>query len=352
MRFKKLLISTISVLVALFVLTSCSFVINGGDRLDAPDVYFDSNRNMVYWETVSGADKYCVKTVSGDTVNTAYVYTSFYGIDNFDIGVYKISVKAISDDVKDTSSGYSKEITVTVTESGIESSSSEFNTTEELINEITETVIKANFTVKLKSSKVFVGMYVEKSTISQGSGVIYKKDVYHNYYLLTNNHVIYSDTVTYNTFEYTVTDCYGEDYKADIVYCNADYDLAVLKFSATETYPVLSMSTSDASVGNKVITLGQPEGQINAITFGRVQGYTVTPITVDSDAKKSNVTFEVLKHDAPIKSGSSGSVLINRNLEIVGINYASGTDKDDNFLNAYAIPITKVREFLAIKNLA
>jgi S1-C subfamily serine protease len=44
--------------------------------------------------------------------------------------------------------------------------------------------------------------------------------------------------------------------------------------------------------------------------------------------------------------GASGSVLLNMDMELVGINYAVGTNADGQFVCAYAVSVSKVREYL------
>ena len=66
----------------------------------------------------------------------------------------------------------------------------------------------------------------------------------------------------------------------------------------------------------------------------------------------SNVKFEVYRHDAPINSGSSGGAILDYNYNIIGINYASSTDANGKFLNAFAVPIEKVKEFLLAKSVS
>ena len=55
----------------------------------------------------------------------------------------------------------------------------------------------------------------------------------------------------------------------------------------------------------------------------------------------SNVTFEVVYHNAFINNGSSGGPLLDANLRVVGVNYAGNSSGI-----GYAIPAVKVNEFL------
>ena len=52
----------------------------------------------------------------------------------------------------------------------------------------------------------------------------------------------------------------------------------------------------------------------------------------------------VIRHTAQIASGSSGGPLLSDALTLVGINFAG--EKGDGFHNGYAIPLSKIKEFL------
>ena len=69
-----------------------------------------------------------------------------------------------------------------------------------------------------------------------GESIMYEEYVY---YILTNNHVIYKHTSSFNHFDYTVRDCYGQVYSAEVVTLDPDYDLAVVKFKSNKKFKVL-----------------------------------------------------------------------------------------------------------------
>ena len=61
----------------------------------------------------------------------------------------------------------------------------------------------------------------------------------------------------------------------------------------------------------------------------------------------SNVTFNVIVHSAYINSGSSGGALVDENLKLVGINFASASiESTSKYLYTYAIPASKAKEFI------
>lgn len=194
-------------------------------------------------------------------------------------------------------------------------------------------------------SVVLVKKVVTGSTGSTtGSGVIFMEDNLY-YYVLTNNHVVYysgSSSVTY-----TVSDYYGNNYSATKTVYSSDYDLAVVRFRKTSVIlEVIELSTENPPINSKLAVLGYPSFQINAITLGVVKDYSAIVIE-SSNSDVINVNFHVLVSDAPVKSGSSGSLVINENYQLAGIVYAGNfTNSNDTSQFSFAIPVEKVLEFL------
>lgn len=233
---------------------------------------------------------------------------------------------------------------------------SEFNTDAELyeiINEISLEVVKANVLVIAKTSKV--SMWGGSSPVStgQGSGVIFSESSNGMYYYVLSNHHVAAPNAIYNNSQYTtsyiIQDYKGNEYTADKLFSSAGYDLAVLRFrkNPNALLKTLQIETVNPDPGKVVVAIGQPDGQSNTITFGQIITYSKITLT-DTPVDESNVTFDVINHDAPINSGSSGGVLLNSSLHIVGINYAGSHDDYDNFVRAYAIPVEKVIEYLTL----
>ena len=181
------------------------------------------------------------------------------------------------------------------------------------------------------------------STTSQGSGVIFKQESGY-FYILTNCHVAVIKN-GYSKQSLVVEDYQGKQFAGELVFePDPAYDLACIRFKPTTqatNAKVLALANSSAEVGDDVIALGAPNGQTNALSFGKFTGYDTATLS-KTEEYLSNVKFEVIKHTAYINNGSSGGPLINSNLKIVGINYAGVED------NSYglAIPLDKINEFL------
>ena len=183
----------------------------------------------------------------------------------------------------------------------------------------------------------------------QGSGFcFYVQDGY--YFVITNCHVV-ADDPNYSKQSFTVEDYQGNVYKA-YLYENPnksgsaispEYDLACLYFKPSSDTGVkeLSIVSENPEVGEDVISLGAPKDQSNSITYGQISEYRKI-ILDDTEEYLSNVTFEVIHHDALINNGSSGGPLLNSDLNVVGVNYAGSSQTGEG----YAIPAEKLIEFL------
>ena len=185
---------------------------------------------------------------------------------------------------------------------------------------------------------------------SQGSGVIYAKDDKY-YYILTNHHVIDSDPDFPET-SYTIYDCYGTEYNGTFVHSDATYDLAVIRITrGTEALCVASLASRDPKKGTNVAVLSTSNNLYNSLTYGKIRECKSVETHDKNGNIDTNVAFPVLWHNAPMWDGGSGSVLLNMDMELVGINYAVATDNDGNFIYGFAISVSRVREYLEKNNL-
>lgn len=214
-------------------------------------------------------------------------------------------------------------------------------------------IVKVNVE-QYKPNKIFgitIGKDRDSRKAGQGSGVVfYLNDEFA--LILTNCHVAiqYSG---YSYYESTVTDCKGNTFKASLYHSqskpdtaiDADYDLAVLYVNLKgkeHEFVQVDMAMENPAVGAVAVSVGTPDGQQNALSFGTVTDYRQITLT-DTPAEESNVTFDVLVHNAFTQPGSSGGAVLDESCSLVGIHYA-GSQSDD--YRGYAIPIEKVREFL------
>ncbi len=210
-----------------------------------------------------------------------------------------------------------------------------------LLQNVNESLLSSNISITSECS-VIIGNPLATYT-SSGSGVIFHEDEDY-YYFLTNNHVtvLYDD---YLNIKYSIEDYLDNEYLAiEIVYNDANYDLAVGKFEKTDVeLSCATLAKTNPENYDVTITIGQPLGVKNTVTFGLVEGYTL--VTTNDPEYVSNITFEVLRHTAYTTSGSSGGSVFNTDFELIAISYAGYTQSDE-FVCSLAVPIEKVHKFL------
>ena len=178
------------------------------------------------------------------------------------------------------------------------------------------------------AEQVTPAVVVIRSDKGQGSGFL----VDANGTIVTNEHVI--DDVT----ELVVTLDSGEVFSTVwIVATDAARDLAILRIAATHL-PALPLADSNAvQVGEPVALLGAPAGLGATLSTGVVSAVRI----VDGS--------RTIQTTAPASSGSSGSPLVNRDGEAIGV--LTWARVDGNDLN-FTIPINYVKGLLATEPLA
>ena len=165
---------------------------------------------------------------------------------------------------------------------------------------------------------------------SAGSGFVISEDGY----IVSNYHVVEGAT------SLTVTAHSGEQYTATVVGYDDNNDFALLKAEATGLTPVKLGNSSDLIVGDQVVAIGNPLGDLSAtLTVGYVSGKDRT-ITTDG------TVINMIQTDAAINPGNSGGPLFNMKGEVVGITTAkySGTTSSGATIEGigFAIPIDDV----------
>ena len=165
---------------------------------------------------------------------------------------------------------------------------------------------------------------------SSGSGFIISE----NGYIISNYHVVEGAT------SLTVTTHSGEQFVAEVVGYDDGNDFALIKADATGLTPVTLGSSDDLIVGDQVVAIGNPLGQLNAtLTVGYVSGK-------DRGVTTDGTLINMLQTDAAINPGNSGGPLFNMKGEVVGITTAkySGTTSSGASIEGigFAIPIDDV----------
>ena len=168
------------------------------------------------------------------------------------------------------------------------------------------------------------------TSAAAGSGFVLSEDGY----ILTNYHVIENST----SIKVTMYD--GSSYDAELIGYDESNDIAVLKVDAENLSPVVLGDSDNLNVGDSVVAIGNPLGEL---TFSLTAGVVSA---LDREVTLSgNVTMELIQTDCAINSGNSGGALFNLYGEVIGITNAkyssSGSGASiDNI--GFAIPINSV----------
>ena len=172
----------------------------------------------------------------------------------------------------------------------------------------------------------FFGQAVQ--TASAGSGFILTKDGY----IVTNYHVVKDGEAV------KVTLYSGDEYEAKYVGGDEDYDIAVIKVEAADLQPVTLGDSSSLNVGDHVLAIGNPLGELTFSMSGGMVSCVNRAINVDG------TPFNMIQTDASINPGNSGGPLFNQYGEVVGIVSAkySSTGNESVEGLGFAIPINDV----------
>jgi len=172
----------------------------------------------------------------------------------------------------------------------------------------------------------FFGQPVQ--TASAGSGFVLTKDGY----IVTNYHVVKdADTVKVTMYN-------GDEYEAKYVGGDEDYDIAVIKVEATELQPVTLGDSEKLNVGDHVLAVGNPLGEL---TFSMSGGMVSS---VNRAINVSGTPFNMIQTDASINPGNSGGPMFNQYGEVVGIVSAKYSSTGNEAVEGlgFAIPINDV----------
>ncbi|MBE6875043.1 MAG: PDZ domain-containing protein [Ruminococcus albus] len=170
---------------------------------------------------------------------------------------------------------------------------------------------------------------------ASGSGFIITEDGY----IVTNYHVIEGA----NSVKVTMYD--NTQYDAEIIGSDESNDIAVLKIDASGLTPVTLGDSEALNVGDDVVAIGNPLGEL---TFTLTSGVVSA---MDRQITTSNsVMMNLIQTDCAINSGNSGGALFNMYGEVVGVTnakYSSNSSTEASIDNiGFAIPINTVQDII------
>ena len=190
-----------------------------------------------------------------------------------------------------------------------------------------------NSAVSINCSATSTNIFGQQTqTASSGSGFIITEDGY----VVTNYHVISGASSV------QVTLYNGDTYDATVIGGDSDYDVAVLKINASGLQPVTLGESADVNVGDTVLAIGNPLGEL---TFSMSQGIVSS---CDRAINVDGTPFNMIQVDCSINPGNSGGPLVNLYGEVVGIVSAKYSSYSSTTVEGlgFAIPISDVRSII------
>lgn len=168
-----------------------------------------------------------------------------------------------------------------------------------------------------------------------GSGFVISQDGY----ILTNYHVI--DEAS--TIKVAFSD--GTTYDATLVGGEEGNDIAVLKIEATGLTPVIIGNSDEIRVGEAVVAIGNPLGEL---TYTMTQG--IVSAKDRSITMSDGTVMNMIQTDTAINSGNSGGPLFDMYGQVIGITSAklSGNSTSEATIEGlgFAIPVNDIKDMV------
>ncbi len=162
-----------------------------------------------------------------------------------------------------------------------------------------------------------------------GTGVILDR----RGYVVTNYHVVEG----VSNIQVTLPD--QRTFDATLVARDAKTDVAVVKISASEDFPVVRLGDSDGlMLAETVIAIGNAYGYENSVSVGVISELHRT-VQVSDD----QIYYDLIQTDAAINPGNSGGPLLNIDGEMIGLNVAVRVGAQGI---AFAIPVNQVIDII------
>jgi S1-C subfamily serine protease len=195
----------------------------------------------------------------------------------------------------------------------------------------------SNLYRSVKDSVVLIQGKTGDGTV-QGSGFVYLYS--DRKVVITNYHVVQGTTDLSVTFQD------GNGYPATVLGSDPYADLAVLSVSGApdeELKPLPIASSSNLTVGEQAIAIGNPYGLVGSLTTGVISalGRTIT-----EDTASGFSIANIIQTSTPINPGNSGGPMLNAAGYVIGVTTAVVSDSQGL---AFAIPSnTILREIGAL----
>lgn len=146
---------------------------------------------------------------------------------------------------------------------------------------------------------------------------------------MTNYHVIANvDKINIKLADNT-------ELSAKLIGSDTKTDLALLKIDNEEPLPFVEFGDSnDARVGDWVIAIGNPFGNLGGTVTSGIISSKGRDIDIDTD----NIVDNFIQMDAAINNGNSGGPMFNLDQKVIGVNTAIFSPLGTNIGIGFAIP--------------
>lgn len=229
---------------------------------------------------------------------------------------------------------------------------------DDLQKKITADILKANIVIVQKKTEKQSEMVTSGSYSVGSSGVIFKKEG-NSYYALTAYHVFddaadaewivipwgaksYSDYAKNKEGHVSLEEYYNQFSRGELIAADKNYDLAILRFQSEDSLNALKLSNNNPGKGSRIAVISNPEGKRFVQTYGVIKSMDYYLF----ETKDGLPASRTLKHNAYEAPGSSGSVALNEDMEIVGINIGGATDAFGRFKFGVMVPCELVNIFI------
>lgn len=182
------------------------------------------------------------------------------------------------------------------------------------------------------------------------SGIIFERKG-NTYYALTAYHVIHNGDSRYFRIRTSKTPSrgnYGTDKDreyyatmpvAKVEFENEAADLAVLSFESEDELKTAKISADPVKKGDRIVVIANVPGEsFFAKKYGKIRTARLTDFKAD-DYQSTN---KVVKHSVYTTEGSSGAAVLNKNMEICGINIGGSNDVFGRFKHSVMIPADQI----------
>lgn len=169
-----------------------------------------------------------------------------------------------------------------------------------------------------------------QAQLGSGSGIILTSDGY----IVTCKHVVDGA----GTIKVILND--DTEHEARLIGSDSRTDLAVLKIEATGLTPATLGDSDMLTVGEDVIAIGNPLGELRGTATSGIVSALSREVTVGS------MDMSLIQTDAAISPGNSGGGLFNASGSLIGIVNAKASGSNSEGLG-FAIPVSDVKTIIA-----